>query len=164
MSNPIDDAFATANARANQEKREKEEGERQKKVYASKVGAFVESLLSAFRAKAEKFRDDERVTNKPTVSANGFPASTRRASDTGMQDRRVEVNYRQDEGRVWWTYEALQHIALPSELVASEEYYIHVVGDELRLGDFESPGEFADAVLDQFQTECIEDQVAAANR
>jgi hypothetical protein len=164
MSNPIDDAFAAANASADQARREKEEDERQKKVYASKVGTFVESLLSAFRAKAEKFRDDERVTNKPTVQAHGFPATTRRASDTGMQDRRVEVNYRQDEGRVWWTYEAMRHIALPSELVAREEYNIHVVGDDLRLGDFESPEEFADAVLDQFQTECVEDQVAAANR
>lgn len=162
MSKPIDDAFASADARKEQERKVKEEEERVSAIYDKQVDRLMESVVEAVRRKAEELNAHERIRNKAPVMPAGREITIRRASEIGMPDRRIELVFRKDRARTAFVYqESRNPVYAEYETIDSGEYGFHVVGDELRIEGFASAEQFAEHVIGQFRRDCINDE---ANR
>jgi hypothetical protein len=157
MSNPIDDAFNAADRERRQREQHEQQAALETAVYESQVEPLVRSCIDAVRVKAEAFNAEPRNTNKAAVMANGTPAVVRRASDTGIPERRIEINFRRDTGEFSWKYEMTPSIHAEYDMVDGGLIGFDVVGGQLRLAGIASPQAFADMVLDGFIRDCAMD-------
>lgn len=158
MSNPIDDAFRTADQRAARDKAILDQQAHDATIYDEQSRPFVTSLVEAVRFKAEEFNNHPRNTQKAAIMPGGTQIRIRRASSTGYPDRCIEVEFRQDLAWLAWKYEVSPHpVYSEYQEVDSRSHNFHVVGEELRLEGVNSPAEFADMVLGQFITDCAAD-------
>ena len=165
MGNPIDDRFAVADARVQQEKAEKEEQDRVNDIYDKQVVRLMESAVEAIRVKAEELNNHPRITNKAAIMPAGTQITIRRASTTGMPDRRIELVFRRDLGKTAWVYDVSPNpVYADYARVDQDEYGFNVVGDELRIQGFASAEQFAERVLGQYRADCIDDESNRENR
>jgi len=167
MGNPIDDAFAAADAKAEYEKREKAEKERRSAIYSAQVEPLVQSYVEAVRAKAQEFYDHPRNTNKPAIMAAGNEITIRRASAIGMQDRHIEVRFSRRDGKLSWKYEASPNLVHGGgyEIIDHGENTFYVDdNDQLQVHNVRSPDHFARIVLDRFIHDCATDMAEAQTK
>lgn len=165
MSNPIDDAFAAGDAAANRAKQERDEKERQGRVYDRQVEPLVASYVEAVRVKAEEFNSHPRTTNKAAIMPAGTQITIRRASNIGMKDRRIEVMLRRDLGEIHWLYSASPNpVYAEYEPVDSGVLGFYVAGEDLRVQGANSPEQFAEQVLGQYVRDCAHEEANREDR
>lgn len=167
MGNPIDDAFAAADAKAEYEKWEQAEKERRSAIYSAQVEPLVQSYVEAIRAKAQEFHDHPRNTNKPAIMPAGNEITIRRASNIGMHDRHVEVRFRRDLGKLFWKYEAAPNLVYGGayQVIDHGEHTFYVDdNDQLRVHNVQSPEHFTRIVLDRFLHDSATDMAEAQNK
>jgi hypothetical protein len=157
MTNPIDDAFNAADSERSQRERAEQQAAADSAIYDHQVDALVRSYIEAVKVKAEAFNAHPKNQNKAAIQANGTPAMIRRASDTGVPDRRVEINFRKDLRQLSWKYEMTPSIYAEYDMVDGGEHGFHVVTGQLKVVGAASPQAFADMVLDGFIRDCAMD-------
>jgi hypothetical protein len=160
----IDKLFSAADASAAAERREKDRAQREADIYSSQVRKLVASVVDSIQQQAEELDNHPRMKNKAAIMPRGTEITIRRASTTGMPDRRIEFQFRFDLGRVSWSYEVSPNpVYMDYTRVESGECGFVVNGETLRLDGFEDPEQFAARVLAQYRADSISDAAKVAN-
>jgi len=152
----IDDAFAAADAELGRRSQDEQQAVHEQAIYDQQVAGVVRDCIEAVRIKAEAFNAHPKNQRQAAVQANGTPAVIRRASDTGIPDRRIEIAFRHDLKQLSWRYDMTPSIYLEPEMVDGGDVEFHVVGETLELTSG-TPQAFADMVLDGFIRDCAMD-------
>lgn len=162
MSDPFDDAFAAGEAEAAERRREREQREKNAKIYDQQVEPLVRSLMEAVHAKATGFNNNPKNTQPATFPVVGaWPFRVRRPSGDRTPERFVELNFRRDLETLTWSYESSPRPTyIEPTAIESGEHGFEVVGEELRLEGVQTPEQFADMVLNRFIRDCAHDLAA----
>jgi hypothetical protein len=158
MGDSIDDAFDAADREAAKNQRAEQQEKHNSAVYEAQVEPLVRSLVDAVRQKAEEFNNHPKNFDKAAVMPAGTQITIRRASATGIPDRRIEVGFRRDLAELSWKYEVSPNpVYAEYEVVDSGVHGFHVHGDTLQVQGVGSPADFGEMVLGQYIRDCASD-------
>jgi hypothetical protein len=158
MGRTVDDAFKAAEDQASRNKREQKRRAREKEFYDQHAGPIARSFLEAIRVKAEEFNAHPKNTNKAAVMLAEASITIRRASATGMPDRRIKVEFLKDYVEITWIYDSSPNpVYSEYQVIDAGKVGFQVVGEKVKVAGVDSPADFADLVLDQFIQDCAND-------